>query len=378
MYRFPTSGNNITLATSKKNSKLTIEPVTFNNVTEGDYFSLNNKNKNNSSGHRSQKRRDYPTTISTPTELFAKNLYEAVLDIDDSYDCGYVYNTNESPSFSLIILKEDSTMSLEKLNKSIYYKRPVLRSTVSELLPSRNDSYFYNNNTSSISNQFHYQRQEPFQSSDDDHEHSPLLFYNKTTIKKRKNRNKWIITILSLFVTFTIVYFTFLIFPLRSIEVISFGNVLSTQKQLFLNIFVQARNRNGFKVQISHGSIDLFATIEFLGTIETLEVPLIFEPSSTFFYFNSSSKKSIATSQIQLKYPGKTKAGDIDGNERWSSLIRYPYELTIRGVLKYQLFPVIGTQVYSVRICKMMQVDPATGIVRKIASDKENSICNER
>ncbi|KAI9486889.1 MAG: hypothetical protein EXX96DRAFT_58118 [Benjaminiella poitrasii] len=196
----------------------------------------------------------------------------------------------------------------------------------------------------------------------------------------------------------------FIVSPLRSVEIISFGNVLSTQKQLFVDLFVQASNSNGFSVQISHGVISLFAashyvpvmnTInksqeyifsdyntssdvaphvkqEYLGTFNSLETPLLFEASPLFYF---KSKSSVSKSQIQIKNPGETK-GDMSGNERWSLLIRYPYELTIRGILRYQLFPFIHTKLYSVRICKVMQVDPVNGMVTEVPSE-ENSICDE-
>lgn len=63
----------------------------------------------------------------------------------------------------------------------------------------------------------------------------------------------------------------------------------------------------------------------------------------------------------------------------WTSrslLIRYPYELTLRGVLKYQLFPYISSKTYSARVCKIMQIDPATGSIEEVPLP-EQSICDE-
>lgn len=59
-----------------------------------------------------------------------------------------------------------------------------------------------------------------------------------------------------------------------------------------------------------------------------------------------------------------------------SLLIRYPYELTLRGVLKYQLFPYINSKTYSARVCKIMQIDPATGSIEEVPLP-EQSICDE-
>lgn len=108
---------------------------------------------------------------------------------------------------------------------------------------------------------------------------------------------------------------------------------------------------------------------EFLGTIYFLEDPLIY-PSGGLF----DSLVTTATSQIQIKNPGSTKE-DSSGNERWSLLIRYPYELTIRGVLKYQVLPSFLTQPYSVRVCKMSRIDPATSKVSFVIP--ERSICDD-
>ena len=112
---------------------------------------------------------------------------------------------------------------------------------------------------------------------------------------------------------------------------------------------------------------------EFLGTIYHLEDPLIYQSGGLF-----QSVTSTATSQIQIKNPGSTK-DDTSGNARWSLLIRYPYELTVRGVLKYQILPYFPTltQLHSVRVCKMSRVDPATGKITDDVSLPEKSICDD-
>jgi hypothetical protein len=62
-----------------------------------------------------------------------------------------------------------------------------------------------------------------------------------------------------------------------------------------------------------------------------------------------------------------------------SLLIRYPYELTVRGVLKYQILPYLPTltQLHSVRVCKMSRIDPATGKISDSVSLPEKSICDD-
>lgn len=112
---------------------------------------------------------------------------------------------------------------------------------------------------------------------------------------------------------------------------------------------------------------------EFLGTIYHLEDPLIYQPGGLF-----NPVVSTATSQIQIRNPGSTK-DDNSGNERWSLLIRYPYELTVRGVLKYQILPYLPTltQLHSVRVCKMSRIDPATGKISDDVTIPEKSICDD-
>ncbi|CAO0800529.1 unnamed protein product [Mucor circinelloides] len=421
-----------------KNSKITIEPVTF----PGDYTSGNNNNNNmtKSNGSQSDVRSIHSTTSnhkkrnryrkkknyqSTPTEIFAKNLSEAVLDVDDSFEDGYVYNTKGSlyPSLSPPIPFESksnhrSAASSNDEGNSYFsdhhkqkFRRPGLRSTVSEL-PARGVKSVY---LDSMSSKFEKQkfRNSHFRCSsssgdeEGDEENAPLLYYSSSSSNTRRKRLHesrrkrsrsvfaisvccgWL-SIISFICTIICLCLVFLAVPLQSVEAITFGNVLGTQKQLIFNLHVRASNSNAWKIQISHAAISVFAAShfvptsnsvnetsrntrqEYLATINKLEDPLIFE-ASPLFYFRS--KSSVSTSQIQIKNPGETK-GDVSGNERWSLLIRYPYELTLRGVLKYQLFPYINTKTYSARVCKIMQIDPATGSIKEVPIP-EQSICDE-
>lgn len=68
-----------------------------------------------------------------------------------------------------------------------------------------------------------------------------------------------------------------------------------------------------FFIRVMHNCIHFYMFVEYIGTVNRLVDPLIFEASSIFYF---QSKTSDATSQIQIKNPGETK-GDISGNERW-------------------------------------------------------------
>lgn len=54
-------------------------------------------------------------------------------------------------------------------------------------------------------------------------------------------------------------------------------------------------------------------------------------------------------------------------------MIRYPYGLVVRGVLKYKPIPfMMGTYPQSIAICNVTQVDPTTGAV---STDPDKTIC---
>lgn len=60
-----------------------------------------------------------------------------------------------------------------------------------------------------------------------------------------------------------------------------------------------------------------------------------------------------------------------------SLLIRYPYELTVRGVLKYHVIPFLPfTQMHSARVCQVSRIDPATGDIHS-NPEIERSICDD-
>ncbi|KAI8061375.1 hypothetical protein BDF21DRAFT_138266 [Thamnidium elegans] len=422
--RFPTLERLENTMLQSKSSKITIEPVIFPEYNNVPNSSITNCRKNgsqsdarsvNSSKSNNTVRKKKKKLQSTPTEIFARNLSEAVLDVDDSMDDGYVYNSTDyhnlyptllsPPILETSVHDEGSSYFTDRPRQK--YRRPGLRSTVSEL-PVRGVKSFY---LESMSSKFEKRRpnspnfQSPHyrysSSGEEDEENSPLLYYSSSSGSKRKiptkSKSCWcqMLTCISVFtILFTCIFFFLLASPLKDIEVTAISNILGTQKQLMFNLHVRARNSNNWNIQLSHSAFSVFAashvvpTImdndnktrditgarqEYIGTVNRLIDPLIFEAAPVFYF---QSKTSDATSQIQIKNPGETK-GDISGNERWSLLIRYPYELTVRGVLKYQIFPsVFSSKVFSARICKIVQVDPITGLIKDVPLP-EQSICDE-
>ncbi|KAI7880272.1 uncharacterized protein EV154DRAFT_524046 [Mucor mucedo] len=434
--RFPTLERLENSMLLSKNSKMIIEPVLFHGENSiSNSIIANSKKGGSQSDAKSihstkststirKKRQVKKKNLSTPTEIFARNLSEAVSDFDDSLDDGYVYNTANgggglypallSPpainSFETSAsCKNDQDHSYFSDHHHQKFRRPGLRSTVSEL-PARGVKSFYLDSMSSkyekknISNKHlgHYQPHYRYSSSgEEDEENAPLLYYSSSSRLKTRyfinNKPCWCTCIGILFVLCTLVAVMVLASPLEFVEVTSISNVLATQKQLIFDIHVRAKNSNNWNIQMSHSAFSVFAAShyvpisvvmgnetetrdittsantrqEYIGTVNRLVDPLTFKSA---FYFRS--KTSNSTSQIQIKNPGET-GGDMTGNERWSLLIRYPYELTIRGVLKYQLFPsFISSKVYSARVCKIVEIDPSSGVIKEVPLP-EQSICDE-
>ncbi|KAG2193907.1 hypothetical protein INT47_004155, partial [Mucor saturninus] len=450
--RFPTLERLENSMLLSKNSKMIIEPVLFHGENSiSNSIIANSKKGGSQSDAKSihstkststirKKRQVKKKNQSTPTEIFARNLSEAVSDFDgrirwmtdmftipqmEEEVCTQHYY-HRQPSIHLkhqvfftCTKKKFIIFNKQKIKIASYkndqdhsyfsdhhhqkFRRPGLRSTVSEL-PARGVKSFYLDSMSSkyekknISNKHlgHYQPHYRYSSSgEEDEENAPLLYYSSSSRLKTRyfinNKPCWCTCIGILFVLCTLVAVMVLASPLEFVEVTSISNVLATQKQLIFDIHVRAKNSNNWNIQMSHSAFSVFAashyvpisvvmgnetetrdiTTKYIGTVNRLVDPLTFKSA---FYFRS--KTSNSTSQIQIKNPGET-GGDMTGNERWSLLIRYPYELTIRGVLKYQLFPsFISSKVYSARVCKIVEIDPASGVIKEVPLP-EQSICDE-
>ncbi|KAI8374516.1 uncharacterized protein BYT42DRAFT_576649 [Radiomyces spectabilis] len=169
--------------------------------------------------------------------------------------------------------------------------------------------------------------------------------------------------------------------PLSDVA-IEMGRVLASDKELIFDLHMQANNWNYWTVQVVDADISVFVfsqivpgamwqndsvqvkgadPAEYLGSFYRFDEPLAIPP--VMF----SNEPAHAISQIRIKSPGDDKSG----NERWSRIIRYPYGLITRGVLKYQLFPYFASY-QSVAICDIAHVDPTTGIV---SASPDQSYC---
>lgn len=88
-----------------------------------------------------------------------------------------------------------------------------------------------------------------------------------------------------------------------------------------------------------------------LGRVFRFDSPLTFE-ASPWNYVSSTSK-----GQIRLARPGnKTEEG---GTERWERVLQHPFELIVRGVVKYQL--PLSSRFLSASVSSSVQVVPDKG-----------------
>ncbi|KAN0082294.1 Vacuolar segregation subunit 7 domain containing protein [Elaphomyces granulatus] len=85
-----------------------------------------------------------------------------------------------------------------------------------------------------------------------------------------------------------------------------------------------------------------------LGRVFTFDSPLIFEPSPW------RRTPSNSSGEIRLSRPGnKTEEG---GTERWERVLKHPFELIVRGVVKYSL--PLSSSMQSASISSKVQVSP--------------------
>ncbi|EPB89574.1 hypothetical protein HMPREF1544_03658 [Mucor circinelloides 1006PhL] len=416
-------------------------------VVSGSESTRSISNNNN----KRKKKANIASSFVNPTDIFAQNLSDAVMDADDSDDLeSYVYRDKPNPSYTVppwtyntndhmldhsyydrhysSTGTESNTDGCDYNNtkeKFFSSRRPVLRSTVSEIRPTSSSS-LSNKNGKKLRPSYKYQASSYYYgvapTSDD--EFTPLVRSRPPRRRKGSSNHgshfgssccRACFTLLFVLLgsAFSLCFVWLLIAiyasPLTDVEVVGISNVLGTQKELIFNLQVRARNSNWWTIRMTNTAFSVFASshyvpttimsldnnthhndtvstysgsnitsfgadpAEFLGTIYHLEDPLIYQSGGLF-----NPVLSTATSQIQIRNPGSTK-DDNSGNERWSLLIRYPYELTVRGVLKYQILPYLPTltQLHSVRVCKMSRIDPATGKISDDVTIPKKSICDD-
>lgn len=176
---------------------------------------------------------------------------------------------------------------------------------------------------------------------------------------------------------------------LSNVSIVSIENPLVSQDELVLSIVVEALNSGWFTISINELEVDIFAKSGYLedpsmqSSLETvlLGTALSFESAVTFEGLFFHRKRSRHTGEIKLVSPGKnitgSKVRDLasdteisqltsigshpssvpDNSEKWATISKHPFDLILRGVLKYNL-PFTSAK-RSVVVNKAGYVDPS-------------------
>ncbi|OBZ90826.1 hypothetical protein A0J61_01130 [Choanephora cucurbitarum] len=414
-------------------------PLTWNHTgtISGDTCSIISGSESTRSNNKRKKKANIASSFANPTDLFAQNLSDAVMDADTSDDQeSYVYRDKptaaaKSPIYTIPPpwVFGDSTLdssfpsyhdryysSTESNTEggAEYYhgcrekfllpRRPAFHSAASETRPISSASSLVGKSDRKVRPLVRYKSY--YDNHPSDEECVPLVRSRPPRRRKGNNADSGKSKHSGLCMGIVWLLLALSSGPLMEVEVVGISNVLGTQKELMFNLQVRAKNSNWWTIRMTNTAFSVFASshyvptsspqhtdidyvsselndsnstlfgadpAEFLGTIYHLEDPLVYQAGSLLHPITST-----ATSQIQIRTPGATR-GDMSGNERWSLLIRYPYELTVRGVLKYQALPFMPLlmQLHSVRVCKMSRIDPASGKISDDVSIPKKSICDD-
>ncbi|CAO3651462.1 unnamed protein product [Cunninghamella blakesleeana] len=249
---------------------------------------------------------------------------------------------------------------------------------------------------------FYFPRRHPkytqFPIDDDDDDDGDHLSFNIVCWRLLRNIMVGLIILLCLFF---IVGFRAV--PLKNVST-TMGNVLASDKELIFDLMLKANNWNWWTIRIQQADLSIFAfsqlvplqeqqlnengfsvdeknktiliknnskkdnnkkdTImtpaELLGNCQYFDQPLALTSSGFLNGENEKDRLVNASTQIRIKSPGL----DISGNQRWSRMIRYPYGLVNRGVIKYHPFPLFSfSSLQSISLCIVLHIDPISKTV---------------
>lgn len=176
---------------------------------------------------------------------------------------------------------------------------------------------------------------------------------------------------------------------LSNVSIVSIENALVTQDELIFSIVVEALNPGWFTVDIEDIELDVFAKSGYLegpGTESSVETVLLgsvtaFESAISFEggFFQRNLVQQIG--EIKLLAPGKNLTSSAmvtrrvrgvkiaqdedqpkeplppDNSEKWAVISKHPFDLILRGVLKYDLPMTSNTK--SVVVNKVGYIDPS-------------------
>ncbi|CAB4252539.1 similar to Saccharomyces cerevisiae YNL054W VAC7 Integral vacuolar membrane protein involved in vacuole inheritance and morphology [Maudiozyma barnettii] len=206
--------------------------------------------------------------------------------------------------------------------------------------------------------------------------YSPHDFYGKKSTWSKLKSAFYFSFVMTVLVTIGFI-FGFIIATnkeLQDFNVVLVDNVISTTDELLFDITASAFNPGFFSISIFDSDLDIFAKSDhipnddddnggdgnesdpfkdrnedstetiFLGTVSKLDPELKF--SGGFF----NRKYDVSMTSLKIKNPAKNedKSGrdntrssnqqeDPDGSEKWEEIIKYNYDLIIRGNLRYKI-----------------------------------------
>lgn len=224
----------------------------------------------------------------------------------------------------------------------------------------------------------------PHMSPNSNHFFLPRKVSKNTFRRNRINCIKsFIYTVLSILVILTIGFILGFILAstkdLANVSIVSIDNPVVSQDELVFNVVVEAYNPGWFTVMIEDVEIDLFAksgylpdimdleqpttksTVEtvLLGTVFSLEAALEFDGG----FFNRDPIQQVGS--IKLVSPGRNLTNfdgpsgndtEPDNSKKWEIISKNPFDLILRGILKYNL--PMTKNVKSVVVNKVGYVDP--------------------
>jgi hypothetical protein len=189
--------------------------------------------------------------------------------------------------------------------------------------------------------------------------------------------------------------------PLLDVSVKHLQNVLASEQEIMLDLHVKATNLNLFAITVADMDVNIFAKSAHLGSepefdisslstrpprsavrrnpprghgidegndpiedpegdSQTMLLGRIFEFDSPLIFESSPFKRSSSSSvgELRLAKPGnKTEEG---GSARWERVLQHPFDLIVRGVLKYQL--PLSSRMRSAPIGASVRVFPKDGV----------------
>lgn len=204
--------------------------------------------------------------------------------------------------------------------------------------------------------------------------------------------------------------------PLSDVAILEIQHVLASEQELMLDVVVEATNPNLLPISISDMDVNIFAKSKYVGSEkwwrdhpdlpasdhvtkrrqeyrknstaetgdETEDLRIFDDDSSDPFPDDGSGNKQTmllghiyhfdnplsfdgsfwrrhphySTASLRLNKPGNRT--ELGGTERWERVIEHPFELIVRGVLKYQI-PLGGSK-HSASVSSSTTVQPEKGI----------------